>query len=153
MAAFNVVRFRVKPGLEKAFVEAHRKIGRPFKGFLGGHLVKTGNRTYCMVGEWRDFKNLVDARPAMIAILDRFRHMLEDLGSGLGLTDPVSGSSVAKLAGGKKPAAKKKAGGKKKAGAKKAVTKKKAASRRAAPKRRAAASRGAKRKSRARRAR
>jgi hypothetical protein len=27
----------------------------------------------------------------MIATLDKFRHTLEDLGGGLGLTDPVSG--------------------------------------------------------------
>ena len=28
MTAFNIVRFRVKPGREEAFVEAHRKAGR-----------------------------------------------------------------------------------------------------------------------------
>ena len=30
----------------------------------------------------------------MIAGLDRFRDMLEDLGGGLGVTDPVSGEVV-----------------------------------------------------------
>jgi hypothetical protein len=34
------------------------------------------------------------ARPAMIANLDRFRDTLEDLGHGLGVTDPVSGELV-----------------------------------------------------------
>jgi hypothetical protein len=34
----------------------------------------------------------------MIALLDRFREILEDLGGGLGVTDPVSGEVVAKLA-------------------------------------------------------
>ena len=34
----------------------------------------------------------------MIGILDGFREHLEDLGGGLGLTDPVSGEVVVKLA-------------------------------------------------------
>jgi hypothetical protein len=37
------------------------------------------------------------ARPHMIAALDSFRDTLEDLGSGLGLTDPVSGPVVLAL--------------------------------------------------------
>ena len=44
----------------------------------------------------------------MIGILDEIRGHLDDLGGGLGLTDPVSGKSVAKLPAAK-PAAKKKA--------------------------------------------
>lgn len=37
------------------------------------------------------------ARPNMIATLDSFRNTLEDLGGGLGVTDPVSGSVVLSL--------------------------------------------------------
>ena len=37
---------------------------------------------------------LAAARPKMIATLDSFRDTLEDLGGGLGLTDPVSGPVV-----------------------------------------------------------
>jgi hypothetical protein len=106
MTAFNVVRFKVKPGNEQQFVDAHRKSRPAFKGFLGGNLIKTGDRTFCFVGEWRTFQNIANARPQMIALLDGFRAMLEDLGGGLGLTDPVSGQAVAKLAAPK--AAKKK---------------------------------------------
>ena len=40
---------------------------------------------------------LAAARPNMIATLDTFRDTLEDLGGGLGLTDPVSGSVVLAL--------------------------------------------------------
>ena len=98
MTAFNVVRFRVKPGNEQRFVDAHRKLRPAFKGFLGGSLIKTGDRTFCLVGEWRTFQSIATARPQMIAFLDGFRDMLEDLGSGLGVTDPVSGKTVAKLA-------------------------------------------------------
>jgi hypothetical protein len=42
----------------------------------------------------------------MIGILDELRGMLEDLGGGLGLTDPASGEAVVRL-GFKKKAAKK----------------------------------------------
>ena len=106
MTAFNVVRFKVKPGNEQQFVDAHRKLRPAFKGFLGGSLIKTGDQTFCFVGQWRTFQNIATARPQMITFLDGFRDMLEDLGSGLGVTDPVSGQAVAKLAAPK--AAKKK---------------------------------------------
>jgi hypothetical protein len=93
MRAYNVVRFKVKPGREQEFIDAHR--GDPgFKGFLGGALVKTGERSYCFVGEWESFDRIVDARSKMIAMLDSFRDALEDLGGGLGKTDPVSGEAV-----------------------------------------------------------
>ena len=98
MTAFNVVRFKVKAGNEQQFVNAHRKLQPAFKGFLGGSLIQTGDQTFCFVGEWRTFQNIVTARPQMIAFLDGFRDMLEDLGSGLGVTDPVSGQAVAQLA-------------------------------------------------------
>ena len=107
MTAFNVVRFKVKPGNEQQFVDAHRKVRPAFKGFLGGSLIKTGDQTFCFVGQWRTVQNIATARPQMIAFLDGFRDMLEDLGSGLGVTDPVSGQAVAKLAAPKAPKKKK----------------------------------------------
>jgi len=106
MTAFNIVRFRVKPGHEQQFIAAHRGIKNPFTGFRGGALVKTGEQTFCMIGEWASFKKLGNARPKMIAILDTFREHLEDLGSGLGVTDPVSGEVVVKLSA-SKPATRK----------------------------------------------
>jgi hypothetical protein len=98
MTAFNVVRFRVKPGNEQRFIDEHRKVRPAFKGFMGGNLVRTGDQTFCMIGQWRNFQSLVAARPQMIAILDGLRDMLEDLGGGLGVTDPASGEVVARLA-------------------------------------------------------
>ena len=112
MTAFNVVRFRVKPGNEQQFIDAHRKQRPIFKGFLGGTLIKTGDQTFCFVGEWRTFQNIVNARPHMATFLDAFRDMLEDLGNGLGVTDPVSGQAVVKFAA-PKVATKKKASEKK----------------------------------------
>jgi hypothetical protein len=129
--ALNIVRFRVKPGFEEEFVEAHRTLSQPFKGFLGGELVRTGERTYCLVGQWRSYDSLADARPQMVALLDTFRHMLEDLGGNLGVTDPVSGNSVFRLA--PSPAAKKRA---KKSVSKKRPAKKKSAAKKSAAKKR-----------------
>ena len=98
MPAFNIVRFRVKPGQAESFIDAHRKLKQPsFRGFGGGWLVRTGDDTFCLVGQWKTFQSIVNARPEMIKMLDETRAMLEDLGGGLGVTDPVSGSSVVKL--------------------------------------------------------
>ena len=91
MAAFNVVRFRVKPGSEQKFIDAHRDMRPDLKGFVGASLVRTGDRTFCFVGEWRNYDSIVAARPQIIGMLDSVRDMLEDLGGGLGVTDPVSG--------------------------------------------------------------
>jgi hypothetical protein len=68
-------------------------------GLIKASLIKTGDRSYCVVGEWSDMTTLAAARPAMIATLDTFRDTLEDLGGGLGLTDPVSGDAIVQLGG------------------------------------------------------
>lgn len=93
MTAYNAVRFKVKAGREKEFEDAHR-FDPGFKGFQGGGLVKAGDGSYFFVGCWKDFDSLAAARPQMVGILDRFRDMLEDLGGGKGVTDPVSGTAV-----------------------------------------------------------
>jgi hypothetical protein len=94
MVAFNVVRFRVKPGHEKQFIDAHRGRKPAVPGFCGGSLVQTGESTFCFIGEWTNFRAITEARPQMLGILDTVREHLEDLGGGLGLTDPVSGEAV-----------------------------------------------------------
>ena len=117
MTAFNIVRFKVQPGQQEHFIEAHRKMRPDFKGFRGGVLVRTGEQTFCIIGEWASYQKLAEARPQMIGLLDTFRASLEDLGNGLGVTDPVSGEVVLRLAASKP--AKKKKGGKKSAKRKK----------------------------------
>ena len=97
MTAFNVVRFRVKPGREAEFIEAHRKGHVDFAGFKRFAMIKTGDRSYCVIGEWDSLQSLVAARPKMIAMLDTFRGTLEDLGGGLGITDPVSGEVIVEM--------------------------------------------------------
>ncbi len=106
MTAFNVVRFKVRPGNEQQFIDAHRAMRPAFKGFLGANMIKTGDQTYCFVGEWRNFQSIVDARPLMISMLDQVRSLLEDLGPELGVSDPVSGESVLSFGAPKKPAKK-----------------------------------------------
>ena len=50
-----------------------------------------------MIAEWPDVETLAKARSNMIATLNSFRDTLEDLGAGLGVTDPVSGPVVLTL--------------------------------------------------------
>lgn len=114
MAAYNIVRFRVKPGSEQAFIDAH-KVTPKWKGFRGGALVRTGEHTFCILAEWSKYQNIIDARPHMIGLLDTFRATLEDQGNGLGLTDPVSGEVVVNLKAAKPKAKKAKKPAKKKA--------------------------------------
>jgi hypothetical protein len=97
MTAFNVVRFRIKPGLEESFVARHRDAGHDLVGLRRGALIKTGDRAFCFIAEWNAMADIVNARPKMIEILDSLRDMLEDLGSGLGVTDPVSGEAVVEI--------------------------------------------------------
>ena len=97
MTAFNAVRFRVKPGREQEFLDAHKKVDANWPGLRHVNMIKTGERTYCIIAEWSDMDALANARTQMIATLDSFRDTLEDLGGGLGLTDPVSGPVVLAL--------------------------------------------------------
>jgi hypothetical protein len=97
MTAFNVVRFKVKPGREKDFLDLHDAFDRSLAGMRKLTMIKTGERAYCLIGEWASMNDIVAARPAMIGNLDKMRDMLEDMGNGMGVTDPVSGDAVLEL--------------------------------------------------------
>ena len=97
MTAFNAVRFKVKPGREQAFLDAHKKVQANWPGLKHANIIKTGEGTFCIIAEWTDMDSLTKARSNMIATLDSFRDTLEDLGGGLGVTDPVSGPVVLPL--------------------------------------------------------
>jgi hypothetical protein len=97
MSAINVVRFRVRPGMDEVFLDAHRGGKADWPGLSRGLIVATGERGYVLIGEWPDLRALADARPPMIKTLGTFRHGLEDLGAGLGVTDAVSGEVVLSL--------------------------------------------------------
>jgi quinol monooxygenase YgiN len=97
MTAFNAVRFKVKPGHEQEFLDAHKKVRADWPGLRRANIIKTGDRTFCIIAEWTDMDALAQARPNMVATLDSFRGTLEDLGGGLGVTDPVAGPVVLAL--------------------------------------------------------
>jgi quinol monooxygenase YgiN len=97
MTVFNVVRFRVKLGREQEFLDAHVKATRSFSGARRTVMIRTGERSFCLIGEWDDMHSLVKARPAMIGVLDTFRNTLESLGDTQGVTDAVSGEVVLAL--------------------------------------------------------
>jgi len=97
MTAFNAVRFKVKPGREQEFLDGHKKIQANWPGLQHVNMIKTGDRTFCIIAQWTDMDALANARPHMIATLNSFRDTLEDLGGGLGVTDPVSGPVVLTL--------------------------------------------------------
>ena len=97
MTAFNAVRFRVKPGRDQEFLDAHKKVRADWPGLQHVNMIKTGERSYCIIAEWTDMETLANARPHMIATLNSFRDTLEDLGGGLGVTDPVAGPVVLEL--------------------------------------------------------
>ena len=97
MTAFNAVRFRVKQGCDQEFLDVHRDVKAEWPGLRRINIVKTGDRTYCLIAEWDDMDAVAKARPEMVATLDGMRHLLEDLGGGHGVTDPVSGPVVLEL--------------------------------------------------------
>ena len=97
MTAFNAVRFRVKPGRDQEFLNAHKNIEATWPGLMHANIIKIGDRSYCLIAEWKDMDACIKARPNMITTLDSFRDTLEDLGGGLGVTDPAAGPVVLAL--------------------------------------------------------
>jgi hypothetical protein len=95
MTAFNAVRFKIKAGREQQFLDAHNNLAWP--GLRHANIIRTGDRTYCIIAEWSDTDTLAHARDSMIATLNSFRDTLEDLGGGLGVTDAISGPVVKAL--------------------------------------------------------
>ena len=89
----NVVRFRVKQECVAEFEAAYRDCPL-FDGMLSQLLIRTDERQYCGIGVWGSEDALVSARPAMIAFLDNFRDLLEEICPELGVTDAVSGPVV-----------------------------------------------------------
>jgi hypothetical protein len=95
MTALNIVHMRVRPGKEDEFLAINRDLEQEIApGMRAMWLVKTGDRSYCFVGEWDSMETIVEARPQMIGQLDRMRTLLEDLGGGRGVTEPYSGNAA-----------------------------------------------------------
>ena len=60
MTAFNVVRFRVKPGREQEFLDAHKRVEAIWPGLVHANMIKTGERTFCIIAEWTDMDALAN---------------------------------------------------------------------------------------------
>ena len=97
MTAMNSVRMKVKPGRDQEYLDAHKRFVETWPGLIQAHIIKTGEGSYCVIGEWADMDALAAARPHMLESLDSYRDILEDLGDGMGVTDPVSGQVVLSL--------------------------------------------------------
>lgn len=82
----NVVRFRVKSGIQQEFESVVSKAEK-WDGQLLHILANTGQQTYVACGLWDSEKKLADARPQVIGLLD-------ELSPELGVTEPVSGNVV-----------------------------------------------------------
>lgn len=94
MANFaSSVRFTVKPECVNDFRTAFEKL-EAFEGVKFQRLVQTGDHTFLSFSEWESEDMLVAARPTMIAFLDTFRELLEEISPDLGVTDAVSGPIV-----------------------------------------------------------
>ena len=92
MTAMNVVHMRVKPGKEAEFIRIHeefRAVDMP--GSRNFWVVRSGERSFIIIGEWDSLEAMAAARPVMIGNLDKLRPILEDLGGGRGVTEPWSG--------------------------------------------------------------
>jgi hypothetical protein len=81
---------------EQEFLDAHKKVQANWPSLLHANIIKTDDRTFCIIAEWTDMDALANARPNMNATLDSFRDT-EELGGDLGVTDPVSGPVVLAL--------------------------------------------------------
>lgn len=62
MTAFNAVRFRVKPGRDQEFLDAHKAVDRSWPGMRSANLIKTGEGNYCIIGEWDDMDAMSELR-------------------------------------------------------------------------------------------
>lgn len=89
MRAFNVVKFKVKAGSEAAFLDAHRDGKAKWPGLVHGTIIKTGEASYCLIGEWTSTEALAAARPAMIETLNSFRSTLDEIAEGRGVSGAV----------------------------------------------------------------
>ena len=80
--------------MEERFINIHKQFMFNMRGFRRGHLIKTGETSYCFLGEWNSSEDSLNAENSMVEMLDKFRDTLDDQGSGVGVTDFVVGDAV-----------------------------------------------------------
>ena len=91
----NVVRFKVKNGMQPKFEDIFKKSDK-WPGMPLHILVKTCDQNYVGYGLWESEEKMRLAMPEMISLLDKTRDLLEELSPELGVTDPVSSTVIFK---------------------------------------------------------
>ena len=94
---FQYGAFPRQAGARSGISGCPQDIAANWPGLTHANIIKTGDRAYCIIAEWTDMDACIAARPNMIATLNSFRDTLEDLGGGLGVTDPAAGPVVLAL--------------------------------------------------------
>ena len=97
MDAFNIVRFRVKPGRKEEFIAAHGKVTADWAGLKHANLVEVGDRAFCLILQWDSQAALTKAGPQLLQALESFRDCLEVLSPKLGIASPLSGPAVLQI--------------------------------------------------------
>lgn len=64
---FNLVRFRVKPDRDQEFLDARRKVQANWPGLEHVNMIKTGDRTCCVIAHWTEIDSLAKARHDRLA--------------------------------------------------------------------------------------
>ena len=97
MQTCNVVRMRVKPEFEAEFLALNENPSHGVEqGLIHSFLVRTGERTYCFVGQWSSMEAQAVGQAVIAAQWDCMRHMLEELEGERGHADQLCGEIVAK---------------------------------------------------------
>jgi hypothetical protein len=97
VTAYAIVRTRVKAGHSREVYDRLRAIQGGLstrKGLRRAALVDLGAQRHCTILEWDSIADLRNARTENSRLLDHIRDLLEDLGSGLGVTYPVAGEAI-----------------------------------------------------------
>ena len=94
MAKFiTTVRYIVKDGCVEELVRKHNDLDADGVA-LSQQLIQTSDNSFCWIGVFISEEAVATVRPKLIAQLDTFRHLLEEISPELGVTDPVSGPVV-----------------------------------------------------------
>jgi len=89
------VRFKVKNDHHEEMIKLHKGFNLiDYKGALSFQLIDCGEGRYFSTIIWENENSLVESRPTLIAFLDKFRPILEEISPELGLTDPASGKVI-----------------------------------------------------------
>lgn len=69
-----------------------------WSGLVRGTIIKTGELSYCLIGEWETVEAIVAAPPSMIDTLNTFRSLLDDQCEGKDILDALFGEVALKFA-------------------------------------------------------